>query len=91
VEIQIVNFGAGELGFVADTDTLCYGGPECLAILLWEYLFSASWVVHGGFKNCWFLWVGRHVAEDTVSFHGGPRWLITVIFMITFSPKYFIN
>jgi len=42
VEIEIVNFGAGELGFVADTDTLCYtifsahvfyyGVPECLAV-----------------------------------------------------------
>jgi hypothetical protein len=65
VEIEIVNFGAGELGFVADTDTLCYtvvsvhvfcyGGPECLAILLWEYLFSASWFVYGGFEKCWFV------------------------------------
>jgi hypothetical protein len=44
VEIEFVNFGAGELGFAADTGTLCctvfsvrvfsYGGPECLALLL---------------------------------------------------------
>lgn len=65
MEIEIVNSGAGVLGFVGDTDTLCYtivyvpifcyGGPECLTILLWEYLFSASWVVYDGFKNCWFV------------------------------------
>jgi hypothetical protein len=44
VGIEIVTSGAGELGFVTDTDTLCYtivsvrffcySGPECLAVLL---------------------------------------------------------
>jgi hypothetical protein len=44
MEIEIVNFGLGKLGYVADIDTLCYtvvslhflcyGGTECLAILL---------------------------------------------------------
>lgn len=65
MEIEFVNFGAGELGFAADTGTLCctvfsvrvfsYGGPECLALLLWEYLFSASWVGYGGFENGWLV------------------------------------